>query len=1465
MGHKIKLKKYSKNGQLEYKYKPLHNWYASVKDKQISDFTTKKLSYSPQNSVQIDCQDSYDGSVNLIINDDCDVPRLINTAFSVQENDMYERILRNQNIATNYYSDDTLNSSTRLQRIILESSGFLQVALDSVEEGGILPGGNYVFMFRYCDEDYNETSVICESGIISLFKGDYVSNVVGTLSNESSNKTIILKLTNIDPSYSYIKILYKRSFCDLTGTLDYEYKEIIKPIKITTLEDKTQIISINGYEPTREISFDSIVVQPNVYNTARTQTQVQNMLFFGNVTESVEQQIELQKISYFIKTTPIAGEGVYMTNADYVGTNSDYTNAHNIYYNLGYMPNEMYRFGIVYIYDNDTISSVYNLLGDKLNWNTTVGLTQIDDTFNIDFDLTKPIIRNLKNTKGVFIMPEYNFYQNGYDKIKPIGLKFTVAQNILDKLKSLGIKGYYFVRQKRIPMFIAQGYSIGVSSNAYIPMLPAKEGCFTHTIINNDYELARNLVQTVQDDPSKTDIAYKTIGLVCVDAILNMNLQSLLDGSVFTLIKTNEYSISNITSERNGYFANCQSLSKKSKVNCRLVYIPEDTSARVYDKSIFSTKAGAAEYLHAVRNLDWNETADKKPIDQFTVRGNYTPFIGVLSEFKSEDDFELDERSVYNIYLNYCESEQDWQNAITIRANDKSEYTAISDRFITNTNTTEHTVFRGDCFTGTIATKFQWNFLDYNTPLNNTIVTREIEFKSDTSDKSEGYNYYSNIEWENLNVSDWNAVPIGYTFYYPFVSNYNLMLRSVDQLNVDEIALFGSFRSFYPQQQYTDSVAWKLPDSHLLNAGLSATQTCLPHFEVDLVPYVKHTFDNRIAFSEIQQQGGFQNGYRIFKGLSYQDIDSSYGAIVKLLTFGSNLFCVFEHGCGIVPVNEKALITTTTGQSVHMKGTGVIQSQISVVSQDYGSIHEDSVIVTPGGIYGVDVFAKKIWRFSNSQFTIISDQYVQRFLNDHINDDNRDTWVGFKNVKTHYNNYKGDVMFTFYNEDKCWNLCYNERIGKFITKYSWTPVLSENIQNSFLSFNINPSSIYGLISYNAHIDKGLQLNAIQAKFDPYFKEFSADIKEVHCVTAYQPPLVSNLTINKIIYPKLENGVVKEIVIPYTESKIEYDENSKLDSIILANDDIEFIFEFDKTDSIKITCKKDLFIPWIKIDLSSVIRNETINQILCFVVNYQKFLDSKFEWKTENDKELYNKTMISKLYTHGYAGDHKEIDYLDANPNNQLKPTFWYDKQEPFEFEFVVNSPTGIQKIFNNLVIISNNVEPDSLEISFIGDAYDFNKANIYRSEHFVNPTFKQKDDGIYYFDDVQFEKDKNVLEFKDTEYSQNFNVSVGTKYKTDVLYDHVLNQYYLKVSDDCRDVKEVGRRCGNIEYKEDKWNLTLTPIYYKQKELKDGEIVESRINSTRIRDKWVKIRIKYTGEKLVVISAIQTLMNLSYA
>ena len=91
-------------------------------------------------------------------------------------------------------------------------------------------------------------------------------------------------------------------------------------------------------------------------------------------------------------------------------------------------------------------------------------------------------------------------------------------------------------------------------------------------------------------------------------------------------------------------------------------------------------------------------------------------------------------------------------------------------------------------------------------------------------------------------------------------------------------------------------------------------------------------------FSNIQENNSFKNAYRIFQGLSYQDVDNQYGSITKILQWGSNLLAIFEHGIGIVPVNEKALMSTQSGQSIHLYGAGVLQQQISVCSADYGTI-----------------------------------------------------------------------------------------------------------------------------------------------------------------------------------------------------------------------------------------------------------------------------------------------------------------------------------------------------------------------------------------------------------------------------------------------------------------------------------------------------------------------------------------------
>lgn len=189
---------------------------------------------------------------------------------------------------------------------------------------------------------------------------------------------------------------------------------------------------------------------------------------------------------------------------------------------------------------------------------------------------------------------------------------------------------------------------------------------------------------------------------------------------------------------------------------------------------------------------------------------------------------------------------------------------------------------------------------------------------------------------------------------------------------------------------------------------------------------------------------------------------------------------------------------------------------------------------------------------------------------------------------------------------------------------------------------------------------------------------------------------------------------------------------------------------------------------------------------------------------------YRELLQNGFYVHGRAGIFDEIDYFDDDPDNQIKPTYWYNKQEPFEFEFVVSEPVGLHKIFDNLVIISNKAEPNSIEIEVIGDVYDFKKSGLLDTE-FRNTTIK---------------------------------------------YDPILNQKTLLTEQECRNIEKVGRRLGNIHYKEDAWYLTVEPIRFKNNKNKEW-------SSARIRDKYAKVRIKYSGKDLVLITAIKTLLNLT--
>lgn len=1393
----LKVKKYRQDGDMQHTYAPLKNILKS--DGSIGYFNTNELNIDLNHPVSIDCQPSYDGTVNLIINDDKNPPRMINTRFSRTEDNKYKIINRNQLQQTNLYKENKIDQQTRLFRNINNIPRF---NLIDVEHFGQLKGGNYTFYLKFADDDSNQTDIVSESGQISIFHGDFykISSISGTLQDERTDKSIMLRISNLDTSFSKMYLYYSREYCDQNGIRQFEVKSIVKPYPI---KQKSELVTITGFEDEIDITTDELNISYNPVNAVKTQAQVQNRLFFGNVQESNLNVTDLQNLSYFINVEiKQKSDSIGFVDHDYNPNSNDninkleYYSPHNIYYNLGYWPDEMYRLGIVYIQNDDTLTPVFNLRGCNF------------DICDSNLDRKDPKLRNLyedrsirkqnylerdsfltnglylDNTMGVFKNPKLSVICN--NEIKPIYYKLTLSSDIISELHKHNIKGYFIVRQKRIPTILSQGLSISIDRSSYTPMLKTSMKndvtpvYSSESFLNSSKILTSDYSTRIIESESRQGSA-----LLCLDANVSPVLQSMLDGSLYVLesVADEDY----LTRDLRHYKIKHKDFydHKTSIVKTQAIYINSDTPLKWINDHGFSTRAGSSTDVKSFGFFDKKEYGSDDKTKLPYIRGIYCPIVGVTTSLK--------DNNIYNIRVKEY-SEGFLKEYFQIRGNDNSPFYAISDRYELDENNHEIDVYRGDCYTNTVTIRLNRNFVDPDVPVNDIIVDSRT-----WKDNYKGFLSTDAESWGKINRADLNTVPLGAWVTYKCLSSYNLGLRSFDRNYVDEQALLGNPRGYFPINGISTSPALKIEESWLLNDGYNSTVSQRINSIVQNVPYINDLFDNRIMFSNAQIESAFKNSYRIFQGLSYGDIDRQYGAIVKLIPWDNNLFCVFEHGLGIVPINEKALIQTTTGQSIHMYGAGVIQNQISLISSDFGSIWPESIVKTPIGIYGVDTYAKKIWKYTKDKgLEIISDMKIQRFLNDNIRlkEDDKYQIIALRNVKTHYNNYKGDVMFTFYNfsENKEWNFCFNERMDKWITRYSWTPLYSENINNSFYSLDKKRAEILSYIYDNMYNNYGIRTSNNQWTGEVEIDEQSDVFKLNESFTTEVKYIGHPLSTDfKMSITEIESSYLdlnkNEIKINIPVKYVHLTKGANKYQLVINKEEIEHHLGF-------VPLYFKIYVDLIPYCESDNVELEKVSGLIAVIV------DDRY------DVTKFNELLCNGFYIHGRAGIIDEIDYFDENPDNQIKPTNWYNKQEPFEFEFVVADPIGLHKIFNNLVIISNNVEPDSFDFEIIGDTYDFKKSGEY----------------------------KNLTLFN--------NVKLN--------YDHILNQHTLIKNQKCKNLEKFGRRLGNIQYKEDSWYSTIDPIIFNNK-------------SARIRDKFIKIRVKYSGKDQVVITALKTLFTLSYS
>ena len=1246
---------------------------------ELVDFITDELSFDISHPVDILPQYSYDGSVNLILNDGLNIPRLINSRFTVTGKNTYKVIDRKGDNDTNIYDQG--------EQFDVDTSLFKNVnKIPKLEYLGTSTGnmsiGNYHFYFKYADADGNESDWVAESGLVSVFIGNTPNSVHTGIRDENSVKSVRFKLSNIDIGYSYVKVYYTRYTADVNSNYVIHAKRIDKNFLVSN--SGTCSILITGDENETEVTLEEINSSFDVIQNAQTQCSAANRLFMANIHKARIEYDVLTKLSLCfcpykaVEEYPLIDNGIDI-NYNISANTDGYYDSEFIYNKTGYWPGELYRFGVVYILKDGSLSPVFNIRGATnvplwyLGGDTTSTYYKVERDFidtNVESEkLLDHVIQEIEyseedfmivggqgdneNAKGVV-----QFSPESYDGLKPfpiIGLNIRANKLVIEELKKY-VKGFFFVRQKRIPLTLAQGIVVGLDKESRTPTLPTLSGVVDNINYNNSFVetsdindinfvsegflsryfftldkkdsglfkkiatavgvvvvLAAAVVATVftcgaaavalgvaiapafiagttafaglvtavgiaagasiavaatafgaqavalkarqkrhkreaqavkgrnddipkgyerkeQDESRKLkhDLDERYIikdpsknvpdALIVPDYQVNQPYYNqFLTGDEFTISLAYEQPDTNYLND--GYFESdsrhfyvsgysLQNDNRSSKVN--LVGVPDGCPIKMIGEDKYCARAGYPEeaFQYEFQGVAYDDSENKKANSDI-IRGNFGSFVGM----KGYRGHACDQVNI--MIPGYREN--NLFEYVQLRVQDTSAFYAISDRIDINEINRKDTLlaesdyeaqnfaatyYRGDCYICQYTHRIIRNFNDPSAPYNDKIVDPNSWRDNYDPDKPESY--------AGINLGDVNAVKLGLWLTFQLRSSYNLNIRTIDKSHVDEALMCGNNRSFYPNYGQLASGNQKIPDSDQYNKGFTKSVSEKYYFEVPDVPYIKQEFQNRIVFSDIHINDAYKNGFRVLRTMNHKDYPMTHGSITKLIELKNALLVVFEHGIGLISINNSA------------EHPSQILSDINIISDTYGSQWKDSIIKTPSGVYGVDTVAKKIWRVKEGQIELISDMRVQEFLNQNITLSERELTpiLGIRNVKTVYNAFKHDVLFTFYDNlhgihEKSWNLCWNEILGIFTTFYSWIPSEMENIDNIPFSFNrdtVKAISKLGVSDHGNDYSDGVTLSnnvinvinpvKIEEPNSDYFTQPSFEVRNKELVMYY---------------------------------------------------------------------------------------------------------------------------------------------------------------------------------------------------------------------------------------------------------------------------------------------------------------------------------------------------------------------------
>jgi len=248
-------------------------------------------------------------------------------------------------------------------------------ALDG--QGSLLPG-SYNFAIQYLDEDLNPTEFITSTETVNIYNSNLAlpfrdvrgsTSVVQTYQDFGpTDKAIRIALDNLDLSFPFYRLAIIEANAGNGQVSETKYtSEISTQNNIFTYTGK-------NFETIGEEN--EVLIFNNLIDSANHIEQLENILILGEVKGKQINYCKLQKYASLITADMVTKDVVLNQNIE---SNSKFPTAHID--GMGYMPGEIYSFGIVYIFKDNTTSPVYHIPGRNPSVPTTTMFSTGDNVY----------------------------------------------------------------------------------------------------------------------------------------------------------------------------------------------------------------------------------------------------------------------------------------------------------------------------------------------------------------------------------------------------------------------------------------------------------------------------------------------------------------------------------------------------------------------------------------------------------------------------------------------------------------------------------------------------------------------------------------------------------------------------------------------------------------------------------------------------------------------------------------------------------------------------------------------------------------------------------------------------------------------------------------------------------------------------------------------------------------------------